>query len=100
MLNEVTANTGIKLNMTTGLLTNYNSYGGSTGYWQTLGTVGGGVHITQIRPTLVWDLRVQRRSFVKRPDVTGCFDLHNAESERGRQYPLAICQALAVGGEG
>ena len=27
------------------------------GYWQTLGTVGGGVHITQIRPTLVWDLR-------------------------------------------
>ncbi len=57
MLNEVTANTGIRLNMTTGLLTYHNSYGGSTGYWDTLGTVGGGVHITQIRPTLVWDLR-------------------------------------------
>ncbi len=57
MLNEVTANTGIRLNMTTGLLENYSSYAGaSSGYWQSFGTVGGGVHITQIRPTLVWDV--------------------------------------------
>src|ERR1039458_3669783 len=57
LLNEVTANTGIRLNMTTGLLTNYESYGGSSGgYWQNLGMITGGVHITQIRPTLFWDV--------------------------------------------
>jgi hypothetical protein len=57
MLNEVTANTGIRLNMTTGLLENYTSYAGSSNpYWQTFGTIGGGVHITQIRPTLLWDV--------------------------------------------
>ena len=56
MLNEVTANTGIRLNMTTGLLGNHSSYVGSSSYWQTLGTVLGGVHITQIRPTVVWDV--------------------------------------------
>ncbi|MGB7554291.1 MAG: hypothetical protein WBM04_07945 [Candidatus Korobacteraceae bacterium] len=56
MLNEVTASTGIKLSATTGLLENYTSYVGSSSYWETLGTVLGGVHITQIRPTLVWDL--------------------------------------------
>src|ERR1019366_2024772 len=58
LLNEVTANTGIRLSMSTGLLTTYQSYGGSSGgYWQNLGTFTGGVHITQIRPTLLWDLR-------------------------------------------
>ena len=58
LLNEVTANTGIKLNMTTRGLANHNSYGGSSGsYWQTLGMIGGGVQITQIRPTLMWDLQ-------------------------------------------
>src|ERR1035441_9811590 len=57
MLNEVTANTGIRLNLTTGSSTNYNSYGGSSqASWQTLGTIRGGVDITQIRPTLMWDL--------------------------------------------
>ena len=57
LLNEVTANTGIRLSMTTGLLTNYESYGGSSGgYWQNLGMITGGVHITQIRPTLFWDV--------------------------------------------
>src|ERR1019366_7422684 len=56
LLNEVTANTGIRLNMTTGFSTNYNSYGGSSqAYWQSLGTIRGGVDITQIRPTLMWD---------------------------------------------
>ncbi len=40
--------------MTTGLLTTYNSSSG--GYWQNLGTFTGGVHITQIRPTLMWDV--------------------------------------------
>jgi hypothetical protein len=57
MLNEVTANTGIRLNMTTGLTEDYNSYNGVSSYWQTLGSVLGGVHITQIRPTVVWDLQ-------------------------------------------
>ncbi len=58
LLNEVTANTGIRLSAQTGLLTNYASYGGSSSsYWQTLGSIGGAVHITQIRPTLMWDLR-------------------------------------------
>ena len=58
LLNEVTASTGIQLSMSTGWLTNYNSYGSLSGtYWQTLGTVAGGVHITQFRPTLMWDLR-------------------------------------------
>src|ERR1035437_4926103 len=58
LLNEVTANTGIKLFMTTGALMDYVSRGGSSrNYWQTLGTIGGGVHITQIRPTLLWDFR-------------------------------------------
>ena len=58
LLNEVTANTGIKLNMTTGGLTNYISQSGSSGnYWETLGRIGGGVQITQIRPTLMWDLQ-------------------------------------------
>jgi hypothetical protein len=56
MLNEVTANTGIKLHMTTGLTEDYNKYAGSQNYWQTLGSVLGGVHITQIRPTALWDL--------------------------------------------
>ena len=57
MLNEVTANTGIRLNMTTGFSELHNSYAGSAqSYWQSFGTVGGGVHITQIRPTLVWDV--------------------------------------------
>ena len=56
LLNEVTANTGIRLSLLTGFLSNYNSYGGSTGsYWQNLGTLGGGLDITQIRPTLMWD---------------------------------------------
>ena len=58
LLNEVTANTGIRLSMTTGLLTNYSSYAGSSGsYWQTMGSFRGGVHITQIRPTLMWDVQ-------------------------------------------
>src|SRR5664280_1840496 len=58
LLNEVTANTGIQLFMATGALMDYNrSAGSSRGYWQTLGTIGGGVHITQIRPTLMWNFR-------------------------------------------
>ena len=58
MLNEVTANTGIQLFMRTGALMDYNSPGGSShGYWETLGQFGGGVNITQIRPTLVWNFR-------------------------------------------
>src|SRR5664279_4102265 len=58
LLNEVTANTGIQLFMTTGALMDYNaSAGSSPGYWQTLGTIGGGVHITQIRPTLLWNFQ-------------------------------------------
>jgi hypothetical protein len=57
LLNEVTANTGIRLNLVTGLLTDYISDAGSShGYWQTLSSFAGGVHITQIRPTLVWDV--------------------------------------------
>ncbi len=56
MLNEVTANTGIKLNVATALSENYGTYSGSAEYWQTWGSVLGGVHITQIRPTVVWDL--------------------------------------------
>src|SRR5664280_1858332 len=55
LLNEVTANTGIQLLMRTGALMDYNS--SSRGYWQTLGTIGGGVHITQIRPTLLWNFQ-------------------------------------------
>ncbi len=59
LLNEVTANTGLRLSLLTGLLTNYSSYGtsSSSSYWQTLGTLAGGLHITQIRPTLFWDVR-------------------------------------------
>ena len=58
LLNEVTANTGIKLFMTTGALMDYVSRGGSSrNYWQTRDTIGGGVHITQIRPTLLWNFR-------------------------------------------
>src|SRR5664280_730502 len=58
LLNEVTANTGIQLFMATGALLDYNpSAGSSPGYWQTLGTIGGGVHITQIRPTLLWNFQ-------------------------------------------
>jgi hypothetical protein len=59
LLNEVTANTGINLSLLTGLATNYDSYGTSSSrnYWQTLGTLAGGLHITQIRPTLFWDVR-------------------------------------------
>src|ERR1019366_5139048 len=57
LLNEVTANTGIRLNLGTGLLTGYNSPDTSHhGYWQTLGSFGTGLEITQIRPTLLWDL--------------------------------------------
>src|ERR1017187_661532 len=57
LLNEVTANTGIRLNMTTGLMTSYNSYAGSSGsYWENMGSFAGGVRITQIRPTLMWDV--------------------------------------------
>jgi len=57
LLNEVTANTGIKLNLMTGFLTTYNSVAGSSqAYWQRVPTIRGGVHITQIRPTLMWDL--------------------------------------------
>ncbi len=58
LLNEVTASTGLKLNLTAGVLTDYNSVSGlsTPNYWQTLGTFGGGFHITQIRPTLLWDL--------------------------------------------
>jgi hypothetical protein len=60
LLNEVTANTGLKLSLLTGLLLNHNAYGGTTSsYWETLGMLGGGIHITQIRPTLLWDLRYQ-----------------------------------------
>ena len=56
LLNEVTANTGIRLSLLTGILSNYNSYGGSTGsYWQNLGMLGGGLDITQFRPTMMWD---------------------------------------------
>src|SRR5664279_2808078 len=58
LLNEVTANTGIQLFMATGALMDYNrSASSSHSYWQTLGTIGGGVHITQIRPTLLWNFR-------------------------------------------
>src|ERR1019366_5220797 len=58
MLNEVTANTGIQLFMTTGALMDYNTPGGSShGYSETLGTIGGGVNITQIRPTLAWNFQ-------------------------------------------
>lgn len=58
MLNEVTASTGIKLSVNTGVLANYNSQGGTSpqNYWQTLSQIGGGVHITQVRPTLAWNL--------------------------------------------
>ena len=58
LLNEVTANTGIQLLMTTGASEIYNSPEGlSRGYWETLGRIGGGVHITQIRPTLLWNFQ-------------------------------------------
>src|ERR1019366_4137981 len=58
LLNEVTANTGIQLLMTTGASEIYNSPEGlSRGYWQTMGRIGGGVHITQIRPTLLWNFQ-------------------------------------------
>jgi hypothetical protein len=58
MLNEVTANTGIRLSASTGAVVDQVSPGNSNpGYWQTLGTFLGGVHITQIRPTVEWDLR-------------------------------------------
>ncbi len=90
LLNEVTANTGIRLNMSTGLLADYNSYGGSShGYWQTLGSVGGGVHITQIRPTLMWDLRYNGGGSISALIAGEFFELHITESERARQYPLA-----------
>src|ERR1017187_4855474 len=57
LLNEVTANTGIKLSMTTGLLTTHNSsYGSSGSYWENMGSFTGGVRITQIRLTLMWDI--------------------------------------------
>lgn len=59
LLNEVTANTGIRLNLATGFLTDYNLSGGSShGYWQTMESLGGGVQIMQIRPTLMWDLHL------------------------------------------
>ena len=58
MLNEVTANTGIQLLMRTGAVMDYTSWAGSShGYWQTLGQFGGGVNITQIRPTLMWNFQ-------------------------------------------
>ncbi len=58
LLNEVTASTGIKLNMTSGFLTDYNAVSGvsSPSYWETQGQFTGGIHITQIRPTLLWDI--------------------------------------------
>ena len=57
LLNEVTANTGLKLSMATGLLMDRGSYGATSGgYWQNLSMISGGVHITQIRPTLFWDV--------------------------------------------
>src|ERR1039458_245433 len=62
LLNEVTANTGIQLLMTTGASEIYNSpQGSSRGYWQTLGMIVGGVHITQIRPTLMWNFQYKDR---------------------------------------
>ena len=58
MLNEVTANTGITLSMRTGVLENYQSANGSTGgYLETQGLFAGGLHITQIRPTVAWEVR-------------------------------------------
>jgi hypothetical protein len=72
LLNEVTANTGIRLNMTTGLLTNYSSYAGSSGsYWQTMGSFTGGVHITQIRPTLMWDVMYNGGTTLSALSTTG-----------------------------
>ena len=57
MLNEVTANTGIRLNLTTGFSTTYNSSASySQAYWYAVPTIRGGVQITQIRPTLMWNL--------------------------------------------
>ena len=56
LLNEVTANTGFRFNFSTGLLSDYNT-GSDHGYWQTQGSAGAGVHITQIRPTVFWDFR-------------------------------------------
>ena len=57
-LNEVTANTGIRLSLSTGLLTTYDSYANShSDYWQNQGTIGAGINITQIRPTLMWNLQ-------------------------------------------
>ncbi len=72
----------------------------SQSYWQNYGTVGGGVHITQIRPTLVWDVAYNGGVSLSALTLPDTSSLHNAESERARQYPVAICQALAVGGEG
>src|SRR5664279_978026 len=58
LLNEVTANTGIQLLMRTGALMDHVSQAvPSRSYWQTLGTVGGGVHINESRPTLPWNFR-------------------------------------------
>jgi hypothetical protein len=85
LLNEVTANTGIRLDLRTGLLTDYNSPDTSPhGYWQTLGSLGAGLEITQIRPTLLWDLH-----------YNGGLSLSALSSARSSNYTSLYQRAVA-----
>ena len=56
MLNEVTANTGVRFSLSTGLSSDSNAGGGAQSDWLGLATVSGTFDITQIRPKLNWSL--------------------------------------------
>ncbi len=58
LLNEVEAQTGLRLNFQTGEVADYERGNGTynSSYWQNLTNFSGGLHITQIRPDLLWSV--------------------------------------------
>ncbi len=58
LINEVTSHTGLVLSFDTGTVFYHDSYNTThNSFNETLGLFGGGIHITQIRPTLLWSLQ-------------------------------------------